>query len=126
LDVVAVDVSPVAIDLLRAAAARDGCSGRVDARVHDLDTGLPADIMGVDVVVCQRFRNRERYADLVAVLATGGLGFVTVLSVVGLDGEAGPFHACAGELAAAFDAPGLDVLGAAEGDGVASIVFRRC
>jgi SAM-dependent methyltransferase len=122
LHVTALDVSPVAIDLLVEAAAASGLGSRVDARVTDLDDGLPADPGAVDVVVCQRFRQPALYADIVERLRPGGLAIVTVLSVVGTD-TPGPFHAPPGELVLAF--ADLELLHHAEGDGVATIVGRR-
>ena len=78
----------VAIELTRSAAAAHDLAGRIDARVVDLDDGLPADLHGVAVVVCQRFRGRDLYGPIVDVLQPGGVAIVTVLSVVGVDGTA--------------------------------------
>lgn len=130
LSVLAVDVSPVALDRVRAAAAAAGVERRVETVRHDLDDGLPA--AGVrgsagcrfDVVVCQRFRAPHLYGPLVEVLAPEGIGVVTVLSRVGRDGEVGPFHAPAGELLRAFDRPDVELLEAVEADGLASVVLR--
>jgi SAM-dependent methyltransferase len=136
LSVRAVDVSPVALGRVRAAADDAGVAHRVETILHDLDDGLPvvveadavaADAVadgGFDVVVCQRFRAPHLYGPLVHVLAPGGIGVVTVLSAVGRDGEAGPFHAPAGELLRAFDRPDVELLEAVEADGVASVVLR--
>jgi len=124
LDVVALDVSPRAIELTTAAAA-SGWSSRVEARVHDTDSGLPDDVGLCDVVVCQRFRDTSLYQPIIDAVAPGGIGIVTVLSAVGVDGEPGPFHAPAGELRDAFATDATDVLIGCEGQGVASIVFRR-
>jgi SAM-dependent methyltransferase len=121
-DVVALDVSGVAIDLLRRAASRT--SSVVDARVVDLDDGLPDDLVDLDLVVCQRFRDPSLYGQLVARLRPGGVALVTVLSAVGA-AEPGPFHAPAGELRAAFSVDGCELLYDAEGDGVAHAVVRR-
>ena len=128
LDVVAVDVSPVAIDLAARAADELALGERVTARVVDLDDGIGEAIRGgapYDVVVCQRFRDRRLYAPIVDLLVPGGLAIVTVLSTVGLDGEPGDFHAAPGELTAAFGDLDVDVLLDREGDGLASIVVRR-
>lgn len=122
LDVVSLDVSPIAIDALRAAADAAGLADRIDARVTDLDIGLPAEPTTADVIVCQRFRQPAIYAQIAERLVVGGIAIVTVLSEVGADSP-GPFHAPPGELVAAFDQ--FDVLDAHEGDGVASIVARR-
>lgn len=126
LRVTAIDVSPVAVDEVRRAAGVEGLAAAVDARVHDLDDGLPIDVVDghrFDVVVCQRFRDRRLYPQLLGVLRVGGLGIVTVLSEVGLDSGPSAFHARAGELRAAF-ATG-EVIAEREADGLASIVFRR-
>lgn len=123
--VIALDVSPVAIDLTTQAARDRHLDDRIDARVCDLDAGLPDDIGDVDVVVCQRFRGRGLYGQLVEVLRPGGPAIVTVLSVVGVDGEAGEFHAPPGELLDAFSRPDTEILMHLEGSGLASIMFRR-
>lgn len=124
LEVVALDVSPVAIALLTEAAAALGIADRLDARVADLDDGLPAGASGFALVVCQRFRGRDLYPVLLEAAAPGGLVVVTVLSTVGA-ADPGPFHAPPGELAAAFDRPDAEVLHLTEADGVSSVVVRR-
>jgi SAM-dependent methyltransferase len=123
LDVTALDVSPVAVDLLRAAADQQGLS--VDARVHDTDAGLPDDLIELAVIVCQRYRAARLYEEFVERLRPGGVLVLTVLSAVGLDGEPGEFHAQAGELTAAFEPLDVDVLVDVEADGQASIVVSR-
>jgi SAM-dependent methyltransferase len=125
LRIVALDVSPVAIAAITDAAAAAGLSHRVSAAVIDLDAGLPTEPGTVDVLVCQRFRQPALYAEFVERLAPGGVGIVTVLCEVGADSP-GTFHAPSGELTAAFDRPGIDVLHHDERDGQATIVFRRC
>ena len=122
LDVVALDVSPIAIEALTAAAHAAGLADRIDARVTDLDIGLPAEPTTADVIVCQRFRQPSIYAQIVERLVVGGIAIVTVLSEVGADSP-GPFHAPPGELVAAFGE--FDILDAHEGDGTATIVARR-
>lgn len=124
LRTVALDVSPVAIDAVADAAAAAGISDRVAAAVVDLDAGLPTEPATVDVLVSQRFRQPSLYGDFVERLAPGGVAIVTVLCEVGADSP-GPFHAPAGELAAAFDRPHIEVLHHDERDGQATIVFRR-
>mgnify|MGYP000002472352 CR=1 FL=1 len=122
LSVVAVDVSVEAIRRLDSAAQRMDCSDRVDARLFDLDGGLPDGPF--DVIVCQRFRAVDLYDAFVERLAPGALLVVTVLSVVGAD-RPGEFHAPHGELTAAFTRPGLEVLFDSESNGHASLVARR-
>jgi SAM-dependent methyltransferase len=122
LDVVALDVSPIAIEALRSAAHAAGLADRIDARVTDLDNGLPAEPATADVIVCQRFRQPSIYAQIAERLVVGGVAVVTILSEVGAESP-GPFHAPPGELVAAFEE--FDILDAHEGEGVATIVARR-
>ena len=96
----------------------------IDARITDLDAGLPDDPIRADVIVCQRFRQPTLYPSIVDRLAVGGLGVVTVLSSVGADSP-GPFHAPSGELTAAFADTAVDMLHTEEGGGTATVVFRR-
>jgi SAM-dependent methyltransferase len=124
-EVVALDVSPVAIELTRSAAEAHDLAGKIDARVVDLDDGLPADLHGVAVVVCQRFRGRELYGPISDVLRPGGMAIVSVLSVVGVDGRPGEFHAPAGELVDAFTRADVEIVHHTEEHGLASIVVRR-
>jgi len=122
LDVVALDVSPIAIEALRTAAAEAGLAERIEARPVDLDGGLPTDPQTADVILCQRFRQPSIYPQVAERLRTGGIAIITVLSEVGAESP-GPFHAPSGELATEF--AGFDVLYAHEGGGVATIVARR-
>lgn len=126
LSVTALDVSAVAIDALDASADRHDLD--IVGRVHDIDDGLPADLTDLAVILCQRYRSPDLYAELPTRLRTGGILILTVLSAVGCAGNPGEFHAPAGELLQAFGATGgaaLDVLIHVEGDGQASIVGRR-
>lgn len=128
LDVLALDVSDVAIDLTtRAAAAHEA---PIEARVWDTDDGLPADLDHLALIVCQRYRATDLYLELLDRLAPDGVLVLTVLSAVGLaDTDTGPFHAPPGELTAAYRAAAeagiIDVLLDDERDGQASIVLRR-
>src|SRR5262245_29141763 len=71
-DVVAVDASPVAIAALQDAAERDGLKDRIDARVIDLDAGLPEDLRDrCALVICQRFRDPHLYESLAAAASPG-------------------------------------------------------
>ncbi len=124
LRVVALDVSPLAIERLHLAATALGLDRMIDARVTDLDAGLPEDPARADVIVCQRFRQPALYPQIVERLAVGGLAIVTVLSAVGAESP-GPFHAPAGELTTAFADAEIDLLHTEEGDGAATVVFRR-
>lgn len=128
-DVTALDASAVAIALLARSAddlgRTGGISGRIDARVVDLDDGLPADIVDVDLVVCQRFRDRALTTTIIDRLSVGGYALVTVLSAVGAE-QPGDFHAPPGALTTEFGADDrADVLHHHEGGGVAHIVVRR-
>lgn len=125
MHVLAIDVSPIAIDLTRAAADEHDLAGQIEVRVVDLDAGLPEDAAGAALVICQRFRSPELYPAIVGVLGQGGTAIVTVLSEVGLDGTPGAFHAPGGELVDAFTSDKVDVLASSEQAGVASIVVRR-
>jgi SAM-dependent methyltransferase len=117
----AVDVAPAGLAAGARLAAGRGVADRVRWIAHDLDDGLPTGCTGpYGVVVCQLFRDPDRYGDLRAVLAPGALLAVTVLSQVG--GGPGPFRAAPGELRAAF--AGLDVLLDREGDGEATLLAR--
>ena len=123
-DVVALDVSPAAIAALRAAAAAHGLEHRIDARVVDLDDGLPADVHGrCALVICQRFRDPRLYTAIADAAGPGGLVVITVLSAVGA--TAGPHHAPPGELAEAFGALDVEVVRSVEANGEATLVARR-
>ena len=124
-DVLALDVSPAAIAALRAAAAAHGLHDRIDARVVDLDDGLPADVHGrCALVICQRFRDPRLYTAIADAAGPGGLVVITVLSAAGA-ATAGPYHAPPGELAEAFGALDVEVLRSVEADGEATLVARR-
>jgi SAM-dependent methyltransferase len=125
LRVIALDVSPVAIDRVRAAADAAGFTDRIDARVVDLDDGIPEGTPSADVIVCQRFRHPQLYPSIIEHLAPGGTAIVTVLSEVGLAQPPGPFHAPAGELVTAFTTGEIEILHASEADGTATIMVRR-
>lgn len=122
LRVDALDISPRAVLATRQLAMAHGVDTMVSAATVDLDLGLPDRLRPTyDVVVCQRFRDQRLYGALAERVAPGGLLVVTVLSVVGAP-AAGPFHAPAGELRAAFGA--LDLIVDEEGGGEATIVAR--
>jgi SAM-dependent methyltransferase len=127
LDVRALDVSPVAVEIANRSGEHHGL--HVDATVWDTDEGLPDGLDGLAMIVCQRYRASDLYLDLIGLLRPGGVLILTVLSAVGLDGTPGPFHAPAGELTDAYKAASsngtIDVLFDEEGEGLASIVVRR-
>ena len=125
-DVVALDVSEVAITALNSAAVNLGLRDRIDSRVHDLDEGLPADLAGsCAMVICQRFRDPALYEQLVYMLRPEGILAITVLSQVGREGEPSRFHAAPGELIDAFRDLDVDILRSLEADGEATLVARR-
>ncbi|HWL45787.1 MAG TPA: methyltransferase domain-containing protein [Ilumatobacter sp.] len=125
-DVVALDASDVAVAATRKFAADHGVAEFVDARVHDLDAGLPGDVVGeCALVVCQRFRGVDLYPHLAAALAPDGVLVVTVLSEVGLDAEPGPYHAPPGDLSIAFSQLDVDIVSHHEANGEATLVARR-
>jgi 2-polyprenyl-3-methyl-5-hydroxy-6-metoxy-1,4-benzoquinol methylase len=125
LDVIALDVSRVAIERVRAAAEATGFTDHVDARVVDLDDGIPEGTPSADVIVCQRFRHRQLYPSIIEHLAPGGIAIVTVLSGVGLSQSPGPFHAPAGELVTAFNSDEIEFLYTSEAAGTATVMVRR-
>ena len=120
LDVLGLDISPVAVEQARDRAQRSGVSDRCRFDVVDLDTGLPAG-PPVEVILCHKFRDRRLDQAIIERLAPGGLLAMTVLSEVG--GAPGPFSAAAGELPAAFAE--LELVDAGEGDGQAWLLARR-
>jgi SAM-dependent methyltransferase len=119
LDVLGVDVSPVAIERARELAADNGVGRRCRFEAADLDDGLPPG-PPADVIICHKFRDRRLDAAIVERLAPGGLLAISALSEVGV--RPGPFRVAAGELAGAFAA--LEQLAAGEGDGEAWLIAR--
>lgn len=126
VSVVAIDVSPTAIECLQASAALHQVAHLIDAQVVDLDEGLPGALGEFDVVVCQRFRSPVLYPGLVDAALRGGLIIVTVLSEVGVpEQNRGEFHAKAGELVDAFRDLDVEIAESTESQGEATIVVRR-
>jgi SAM-dependent methyltransferase len=124
-DVIALDVSPAAIKALRAGAREHGLADYIDARLVDLDEGLPDDVTGsCALVICQRFRDVRLYPQLAAAASSGGVIVITVLSQVGAT-QPGPFHAPPGELVKAFSSLDVDIERSIEADGEATLVARR-
>ncbi len=125
-EVVALDASEVAITALNGAAVSAGVRDRIESRVVDLDDGLPTDLANsCALVICQRFRDPKLYEQLVYMLEPGGVLVITVLSRVGVNGEAGPFHAPPGDLVCTFRQLDVDILRSVELDGEATLVARR-
>ncbi|MGK2928982.1 MAG: class I SAM-dependent methyltransferase [Acidimicrobiales bacterium] len=124
LDVVALDASPVAIEAVAAQATEHGVRDRMDARVHDLEPGLPPALGEFEVVVCQRYRDPELVPSLLRHLTADGVAVLSVLSEVGAD-RPGRHHAPSGELREAVDQPGFIVRYHRESDGLAVVVAQR-
>jgi SAM-dependent methyltransferase len=120
LDVLAGDVSSVAISAARELADLARVADRCEFIVTDLDDGLPSG-PSVDVVVCHLFRDPGLDAAIMERLAPGGLLAMACLSEVGA--EPGPFRARPGELLERFAA--LDVLAFGESDGRTWLLSRR-
>ena len=120
LDVLGVDVSPVAIERARKLALDNGVGQRCRFEIVDLDQGLPPG-PPAGVILCHKFRDRRLDGAVVERLAPGGLLAVSALSEVGA--RPGPFRVAAGELVRAFSA--LELIAAGEGDGEAWLLARR-
>jgi SAM-dependent methyltransferase len=95
LDVTAVDISPMALDKLRALAAAAGLVERIDVLEVDLDDGLPPLAPGLTLVTCIDFHAPEVIARARDLLAPGGMLLVQVL----LQARGGdrPFRVAPGE-----------------------------
>jgi SAM-dependent methyltransferase len=117
LDVLGVDVSPVAVDLARRLATSWGVEANCRFVAHDLDLGLPT-TSTIDLITCHLFSAPNLDAEILERLALGGTLAIAVLSEVG--GETGPFRAKPGELLERFGA--LDVRHHEELDGRATLV----
>jgi SAM-dependent methyltransferase len=120
MDVFAVDISPVAIDLAMDLAYRRAVSHRCRFEVWDLDEGLPPG-RPVDLVACHMYREPRLDRELIERLAPGGLLAITSLSEVG----AGPgrFRARPGELRYVFEE--LKLVADGESEGVAWLLGRN-
>lgn len=113
LNVLGVDVSPVAIAHAGDLARRAGVAGRCRFAVADLDGGPPGGAF--DVIVCQRFRDPRSDPALIAGLAPGGLLALAAL-------RHGRFGATTAGLREAFAE--LDVLDAGQTDTTAWLLGR--
>jgi 2-polyprenyl-3-methyl-5-hydroxy-6-metoxy-1,4-benzoquinol methylase len=120
MDVLGVDVSPVAVELARELADRGGLAGRCRFEVWDLDDGLPPS-PPMDLVVCHMYRESRLDHELIERVAPGGLIAIASLSEVG--GAPGRFRATPGELREVFAE--LEILSDGEGDGVAWLLGRK-
>ncbi|MGH8943997.1 MAG: class I SAM-dependent methyltransferase [Acidimicrobiia bacterium] len=120
VDVLGVDVSPVAIEFARGLAQRSGVADQCRFEVWDLDEGLPPG-PPMDLVVCHMYREPRLDRELIERLAPRGLLAIASLSEVGA--KPGPFRTRPGELREAFGE--LESLAEGEGDGVAFLVARN-
>jgi SAM-dependent methyltransferase len=120
MEVWAVDVSPVAIDLARQFASLSGVADRCRFDVVDLDDGLPKG-PPVDLLFCYLFRDQRLDQAMMERLVPGGLLAIAVLSEV--DVGPGEFRVRPGELRDAFGE--LEILDEGEGEGLARIFARR-
>jgi SAM-dependent methyltransferase len=119
MNVLGLDVSPVAVGLAQDLARRAAVGDRCRFKVVDLDDGLPPG-PPVDVILCHEFRDRRLDRAVVERLAPGGLLAIAVFSEVGA--EPGPFRAAPGELPVAFHE--LALIAAGEGHGHAWLLGR--
>lgn len=120
MDVLGVDVSPVAVEAARSLARRCGVTARCHFEAVDLDGGLPPG-EPVNVLLCNMFRDRRLDAAIVHRLAPGGLLAMSALSEVGA--APGPFRVRAAELTDSFGA--LEVIACGEEQGRAWLLARR-
>jgi 2-polyprenyl-3-methyl-5-hydroxy-6-metoxy-1,4-benzoquinol methylase len=120
LEVIGVDVSPVAIELAQRLAAEAGVADRCEFALVDLDDGLP-DTPPLDLVFCHLFRDARLDRAMVERIRPGGVLAIAALSEVGHG--PGRFRMAPGQLREAFGH--LDVLGEAESDGVGWLIARK-
>ncbi|HSJ82893.1 MAG TPA: class I SAM-dependent methyltransferase [Acidimicrobiia bacterium] len=120
MDVLGVDVSPVAIDHARQLAVVSGVADRCHFDVADLDEGLPEG-PHVDLLACHMFRDGRLDQPMIDRLAPEGILAVATLSEVG--SAPGSFRARPGELREAFAR--LEALAEGEADGIAWFVGRK-
>lgn len=119
LDVLGVDVSPVAIHRARDLAMRHDVGERCRFEIVDLDDGLPEG-PSLDVLVCHLFWDERLVQPMLDRLAPGGLLAVAAKSEV--DAGPGRFRVPAGTLADVFAS--LDILAEGEADGLAWLLAR--
>lgn len=120
LDVLGVDVSPVAVELATELAVRHGAQARCRFEIADLDAGLPP-TPPAGLIVCHLFRDPALDQPIIEQLAPGGKLAMAVLSEVGA--TSGRFRARAGALEEAFSE--LSVLSSGEADGYAWLLAER-
>lgn len=99
MEVTAVDLSRVAIDLAERLAVAEGVADRCRFEVFDLDRGLPEGDP-VDLVMCHLFRDPRLDRAVIDRLRPGGILAIAGLSEVGAG--PGPFRVRPGDLAESF------------------------
>lgn len=119
LEVHAVDISDVAIDLAGGLADLAGVADRCRFEIADLDVGLP-DGPTVDLILCHLFRDPRLDEAVMQRLRPGGLVAIAALSEVGA--EPGPFRVRRAELVEAYES--MDLITAEEGEGSAFLLAR--
>jgi SAM-dependent methyltransferase len=123
LDVLGLDISPVAVDLARRYVEAMGVADRCEFAVVDLDHGLPSG-RRVDLVFSYLYWTPELTRPMVDRLAEGGIVAVCHVSEAGVG--PGEWRIPVGKLTRAFEeVDGLDILDDREADGMARIVARR-
>ena len=123
MDVVGVDVSPVAIELAIEYASAMGVADRCEFAVADLDAGLPAG-MPVDLVFSHLFWTPGLTLPLVDRLRPGGM--LAVCHVSEADVGRGEWRIPAGVLSAAFSGiRRLEILDDRDADGMARVLARQ-
>jgi SAM-dependent methyltransferase len=120
MEVLGVDVSPVAIEAAIALADEAGVADRCRFLVHDLDGGLPEG-PSVAVLICHLFRDARLDRAMLDRLAPGGLLAIAVLSEAG--SGRGRFRASRDELRQTWS--GLDIVADGDHGGVAWLIGRR-
>ncbi len=118
----AVDVSLVALGIVRRIASERGVAGRVRTLVCDLDEGLPPDLAAHDLVLCCHFHQPSLWPALRAAVAPGGLLAMETLTTAnddqGLGGPSRRFLVEPGRLreaAMGSEADGFEILAFEEG-----------
>jgi len=123
MEVVGLDVSPVALGYARQLASQNSVADRCRFEVAELDDGLP-DGPPADVVMMHLFWDPRMVGPLIDRLSPGGLLAVATLSEV--DSEPGRFRLPRNGLADAFEGvPELDTLASGERDGRAWYLASR-
>ena len=123
LDVLGLDVSPVAVDLARRYVEALGVADRCEFAVVDLDDGFPPG-PSVDLVFSYLYWTPELTRPMADRLTEGGI--LAVCHVSEADVGPGEWRNPLGKLTRAFgEVDELDIIDDREADGMARIVARR-